>query len=283
MFRFRLAESPERLVGAAPELEALPLVAHRVLSLLRDESTSIGALASLLETDQALAAAVLRHANSASVMSRRRIGTVREGIARLGQRSLRAVVVQACAGPMLDRGLPPYALSRRTAWRHAATASVAARKLSTLFGLGHPDEASVSGLMHDVGKMVLSSVVPELVAEAVSLARGKRLPVWQAERHVLGFDHASVSGALLRSWGFPDEVVGAVEQHHTPDSVQQPLSSLVYLADIAAHLAGAVGGGGACPQPEWDTPVAEALGGSAAELESFLSTLRCIEEADLCG
>jgi putative nucleotidyltransferase with HDIG domain len=283
MLRFRLADSPERLVGAAPELEALPLVAHRVLFLLRDESTSIGTLASLLETDQALAAAVLRHANSASVMPRRRIGTVREGIARVGQRTLWAVVVQACAGPMLDRGLPPYALSRRTAWRHAATASVATRKLSKLLDLGDPDEASVAGLLHDVGKMVLTSVVPDLVAEAVSLARGQRLPVWQAERQVLGFDHASVSGALLRSWGFPQEVVGAVEYHHTPDPIEKPLSSLVYLADIAAHVAGAVGGGGACPQPEWDAPVGSALGGSESELQTFLSTLRCVEEADLCA
>jgi putative nucleotidyltransferase with HDIG domain len=283
MLRFRLADSPERLVGAAPELEALPLVAHRVLSLLRDETTSIGALASLLETDQALAAAVLRHANSASVMPRRRIGTVREGIARVGHRTLWAVVVQACAGPMLDRGLPPYALSRRTAWRHAATASMAARRLSVLLGIGQPEEASVAGLLHDVGKMVLTSVVPDLVAEVVSLARGQRLPVWQAERQVLGFDHASVSGALLRSWGFPEEVVGAVEHHHTPEPVGKPLSSLVYLADIAAHVVGAVGGGGACPQPEWDAPVAETLGGSAAEMESFLSTLRCVEEADLCA
>jgi putative nucleotidyltransferase with HDIG domain len=283
VLRFRLADSPERLVGAAPELEALPLVAHRVLSLLRDDRTSVGALASLLETDQALASAVLRHANSASSMPRRRIGTVREGIARVGQRALWAVVVQTCAGPMLDRGLPPYALSRRTAWRHAATTSAAARRLSSLLGLGHPDEAGVAGLLHDVGKMVLTSVVPELIAEAVSLARGQRLPVWQAERQVLGFDHAAVSGALLRSWGFPDPVVEAVEFHHGADPAERPLSALVYLSDIAAHVAGAVGGGGACPQPEWDMPTAVALGGVPEELEAFLSNLRCVEEGDLCA
>jgi putative nucleotidyltransferase with HDIG domain len=283
LLRFPVAESPERLVGAAPELEALPLVAHRVLSLLRDDRTSIGALASVLETDQALAAAVLRHANSASVMPRRRIGTLREGIARVGQRTLWTVVVQACAGPMLDRGLPPYALSRRTAWRHAATASVAARGLSTVLGLGHPDEAGVAGLLHDVGKMVLTSVVPAVVAEAVSLARGQRLPVWEAERRVLGFDHAAVSGALLRSWGLPEAVVEAVEHHHSAEPADKPRGGLVYLADIAAHGVGAVGGGGACPQPEWDMPTAVKLGGAPERLDTFLSTLRCVEEADLCA
>src|SRR5919199_6387747 len=163
--RFHLAESPERLVAAAPELEALPLVAHRVLSLLREDGTTVATLASLLETDQALAAAVLRYANSGTAMPSRRIGTLREGVARIGRRPLWALVVQTCAGPMLDRGLPPYALSRRTAWRHAATASLAARKLSMLLGVGQPEEASVAGPLHEVGKLVLSSVLPELIAE----------------------------------------------------------------------------------------------------------------------
>ncbi|HYY89006.1 MAG TPA: HDOD domain-containing protein, partial [Chloroflexota bacterium] len=222
MVRFRLADSPERLVGAAPELEALPLVAHRVLSLLRDERTTISTLTSLLETDQALAAAVLRHANSAAAMPNRRIGSLREGIARIGQRALWALVVQTCAGPMLDRGLPPYALSRRTAWRHAATASAAARQLAQQLGVGNLDEVGVAGLLHDVGKMVLTSVVPELIAEAVSLARGQRLPVWQAERQVLGYDHGAVGAALLRSWGFPEPVIETVHHHHEPQASPNP-------------------------------------------------------------
>jgi putative nucleotidyltransferase with HDIG domain len=152
-----------------------------------------------------------------------------------------------------------------------------------LLRLGQPEEAGVAGLLHDVGKLVLSSVAPHAVADAVSLARAQRLPVWQAERQVLGFDHAAVSGALLRSWGFPDVVVEAVEHHHSVAPADRPLSALVYLADIAAHMAGAVGGGGACPQPEWDVPTALALGGAPDELESFLGTLRCIEEAELCA
>jgi putative nucleotidyltransferase with HDIG domain len=281
MLRFRIADTPERLVGAAPELEALPLVAHRVLSLLRDDRTSIGTLASLLETDQALASAVLRHANSARAMPNRRIRTVREGIARVGQRAVWALVVQTCAGPMLDRGLPPYALSRRVAWRHAATTSSAAHQLAELLELANPEEAGVAGLLHDVGKMVLTSVVPELVAEAVSLARGQHLPVWQAEQGVLGFDHGAVGGALLRSWGFPEPVITAVEFHHRADLEVNPLSALVYLSDIAAHMAGAVGGGGACPQPEWDMATAVKLGGEPDALERFLSNLRCVEERDL--
>ena len=127
-----LPESPEQMVSSAPELEALPVVAQRCWPIVRDERTTLDSIAELLGTDQALASAVLRYANSARAMPNRRIASLREAVARIGQRALSEVLVRACAGPMLDRGLPPYALPRRVAWRHAATASIAARDLADL-------------------------------------------------------------------------------------------------------------------------------------------------------
>lgn len=273
--------SPEALLASAPELEALPAVAQRALALVRDERATLDGIVHLLGTDQALAAAVLRHANSGQAMPVRRIASLREAVARIGLRDLGEVLVRACAGPMLDRGLPPYALPRRVAWRHAATTSLAARQLATLVGVVSPDEASVAGLLHDVGKIVLTSVLPEATARAVSLARSRDLPVWQAERTVLGFCHATVGAALLRSWGLPEAVVDGVACHHQPELAATPLASVVCLADAAAHTVGAVGSGGACRQPTWDGAAAEALGASADALRAFLATLECVDEGEL--
>jgi putative nucleotidyltransferase with HDIG domain len=277
-----LPELPEQLVSRAPELEALPVVARRVLSMVRDEHTSIDHVARLLSTDQALASAVLRYANSARAMPNRRIANLREAIARIGQRTLTEVLVRACAGPLLDRGLPPYALPRSVAWRHAATVSLAARKLAQLSTLANADEISVAGLLHDVGKTVLASVIPEVAAAAVSIARSRRMPVWRAELLVLGFHHGAVGAALLRAWGLPDVLVEAVAGHHEPAESRNPLVTIVSLADAAASAVGAVGGGGACPQPEWDsTAAAAALGATVEQVEVFLENLRCVDEAHL--
>ena len=277
----RLPESPEALVAAAPELEALPVVAQRVLADVRDERMTIEGIAKRLGTDQALASAVLRHANSALAMPNRRIANLREGIARIGQRALSEVLVRACAGPMLDRGLPPYALPRRVAWRHAATASIAARNLAVLLKIGSPEEASIAGLLHDVGKMVLTSVCPDAAAAAVANARSQRLPVWQAEAQVLGFHHGAVGAALLRSWDLPEAVIDAVAFHHQPHLTRNQLATVVYLADAAAHAVGAVGGGGACPPPELDVQAAQSLGVTPEELWAFVEHLQCVEEGEL--
>jgi putative nucleotidyltransferase with HDIG domain len=276
-----LPTSAEQVVSSAPELEALPVVAQRVLAIVRDERTTVGAIATLLGTDQALASAVLRHANSAQAMPNRRIANLREAVTRIGQRRLSEVLVRACAGPMLDRGLPPYALPRKVAWRHAATASAAARGLALLLQAGGGEEASVAGLLHDVGKVVLTSVVPEAAAKAVSIARSRRIPVWQAEVQVFGFHHGVVGAALLRSWGLPEAVADAVGFHHEPSRTVNPLAAVVYLADAAAHAVGAVGGGGACPQPDWEAAVAERLGATPEQTQRFLDGLRCVDEAEL--
>jgi putative nucleotidyltransferase with HDIG domain len=214
-------------------------------------------------------------------MPNRRIANVREAVTRIGQRALSEVLVRACAGPMLDRGLPPYALPRRVAWRHAATASAAARTLASALKVSGGEEAGVAGLLHDVGKMVLTSVVPEAAAEAVSLARSRRLPVWQAETQVIGFHHGQVGAALLRSWGLPETVAEAVAFHHQPAEAKTPLATVVYLADAAAHAVGAVGSGGACPQPDWDPQAALQLGATEQQMAAFLDTLRCVEEGEL--
>ena len=278
--RAPLPATPEELVSVAPELEALPIVAQRVLAMVRDDSASVDRIAALLGTDQALTAAVLRHANSGLAMPNRRIASLREALARIGQRALGEGLVRACAGPLLDRGLPPYALPRRVAWRHAATASVASRELARILKAPGAEEASVAGLLHDVGKTVLTSVVPEVTAEAVAIARSRRIPVWQAEAQVLGFHHGQVGGALLRSWGLPEPLVEAVALHHEPTETTTRLARIVHLADAAAHAVGAVGSGGACLQPDWDPAEAHVLGASYAQLDRFLETLRCVEEGD---
>jgi putative nucleotidyltransferase with HDIG domain len=276
-----MPDSPEQVVSRAPELEALPVVAQRVLAITRDPRTPVARIAELLGTDQALASDVLRYANSARGMPNRRIVSLCEAVARIGQQALSGVLVRACTGPMLDRGLPPYALPRRIAWRHAATASLAARGLAQVLQAGGTEEAGIAGLLHDVGKMVLTSVVPEATAVAVSLARTRRLPVWQAEEQVLGFHHGAVGAALLRSWGLPDNVSDAVAFHHEPARTTNPLANVVHLADLAAHAVGAVGGGGACPQPVWDAAAAEALGATPEQIQHFLDNLRCVGEGDL--
>src|SRR5260370_8851301 len=94
--------TPEQLVTSAPELEALPLVAQRVLTMLRDDNTTVDKIANVLGSDQAMTAAVLRYANSARAMPNRPIVSLRGPVARIRRLTRSEGVVRRDAGPVRD-------------------------------------------------------------------------------------------------------------------------------------------------------------------------------------
>ena len=204
------------------------------MNVLDSDDASIDDLARIIGHDQALSAEVLRLANSGKLRPVHRTAELPHAITRVGFSMLWEILIQASTQSKLDRGLPAYGLSKEAAWRHAATAAEAARLLATKLKLGSAKEASIAGLLHDIGKVALSAVEPETVARAVALANVEKISLSAAETRELGFDHGQVGGALLRRWALPDAVADAVTTHHAPNS---PMAVVVHLADFLAHRA----------------------------------------------
>ena len=137
-----------------------------------------------------------------------------------------------------------------------------------------PSTAFTAGLLHDLGRAVLSKVLtPKDRADIRNLMTTESLPRFEAERAVLGADHAEVGAYLLKRWTLPELIVDAVGGHHSPvikPSIQ--LSALVFLADFAVHFAGASPAHqdqGA--QANAKIAAAGAIGMSVAKLEKILA------------
>ena len=96
------------------------------------------------------------------------------------------------------------------------------------------------GLLHDIGKLVLGQVLtPEHQTNIRALIADKKNSRWEAEKLVLGTDHAEVGGALLQAWNLPEEIIEAVANHHHPVVDPAPkLSSVSHLANYIAHRLG---------------------------------------------
>jgi HD-like signal output (HDOD) protein len=128
--------------------------------------------------------------------------------------------------------------------------------------------------LHDLGRLVLLSQVPKKATEIFDLCRSRRMLLREAEREVLGFDHAQIGGELLRGWQYPPNLVHAVEYHHCPMTAGffQLESSVVHLADYLVH-AMQMGNSGEQFVPPLSAPAWERVGLPTGVLESVMDSI----------
>ena len=223
----------EALVRQVRDLPALPAAVLRVMELTDDPNAGLADVARALASDQALAVRVLKLANSAFYGASRRVSTVSEAVVILGMRTTRNLAMATSCQDLLEREVSGYALDRGALWRHSLACGAAAQALAKRAGYRGLEEAFVAGLLHDVGKVVLNACLKDQFTLVLRRAWGGGIPYAEAEREILGFDHAEAGARLLERWNLPDGLVSAVRHHHAPGeaTIPSPLPGLIHVAD----------------------------------------------------
>lgn len=215
-------------------LPSLQTVVVELLASISQDEANIGALALKIEQDQALTAKTLRLANSSFYGMQRQIATIEEAIATLGFRTVRSVVTAAALTGF-------FADSKQTAfeitpfWCHAIATAVGARELAPYLQL-NPEHAYTTGLLHDIGRLVLATQYPSHYGAAMAYCTQHDCSLLTAERTVLGLDHAVVGHALTQHWKFPEVIQQALATHHSPlTEAPTSMQLVVIAADAIAH------------------------------------------------
>jgi putative nucleotidyltransferase with HDIG domain len=227
--------SADSLVTRSLSLPPMPQVAAELLSSMGREEIDVSTLARKIAADQALAAKTLRLANSSFYGLSTKVATIQQAITVLGFRSVRSLVT-ACAVTSVwpqQPGWPPL----ERFWLHSVAAGATARALA--IALRRDSElAFIAGLLHDLGSLVLASQFPAEYQEVIKLVEAGA-PSMEAEREILGVDHAQIGGALAEHWRFPHTIRDAVAAHHADDGSGGEFGALVAEANRLAHcLAG---------------------------------------------
>ncbi len=265
-----MAETDQKLnalVRQVRELPALPETVLRVMQLTEDPKAGVADAAKVLVSDQALAARVLKLANSAFYGSSRRIGTVSDAVVILGMRTTRNLVMAASCEALLEGEVAGYGLPRGVLLRHSLACAAAAQALAKRAGYRGLEEAFVAGLLHDIGKVVMNAYERDQFGEVLAKMSGGAASA-EAERAVFGFDHAEAGGCLLERWNLPPALVSAVRHHHVPLDApgDSPLPCLVHAADAVCLTLG-IGLGLSGRTDTLQTEALSALGLTAEDFE----------------
>lgn len=216
------------------DLPALPLIVIELIKSFEQEDVGVSELADKVSLDQALAAKTLRLANSSFYGLQSKVKTIRQAITVLGFDSVRALVSTAAIIDTFSGG-DNTAFDFKTFWRHAIGTALCAKSLARALKLNQ-DYAFISGLLHDIGRLVLVTRFPQQYAEAITYRRAQDCYMLDAETSVLGLNHTMVGRALAEYWKFPPLIQRAIANHHAP--VAQDLGDIpcvVHVANAVAH------------------------------------------------
>jgi len=225
----------------AVELISFPDVAIRVNSMVNNPRMSANDIGKVIQQDPALTARLLKIANSALYGFGGRIDTVSRAVALLGGKEIRDLVLATSALKAFN--VKPGLESVEVLWSHNIYCAIAARVLAKNCRKGQAESMFISGLLHDIGRLLFLSQLPELEASARSRASGRgEVGLCQAEREVIGFDHAELGGELVRTWNLPFSLEECVRFHHEPQRAEHyPLEvAIVNLAECLAHARAAM-------------------------------------------
>jgi len=225
------------IVSRMRSIPSLPHLYNDLTVALRDENTSLRQIEEIISHDVGMAAKILQLANSAFIAAHGRVSSLHEALSLIGAETVRSLTLSIHVFSQFDRNAATAA-HLPAIWDHSvAVASLAHRIAITETGSKHmAEESFTTGLLHDVGKIVLLAEMPKEYQQVVASLDGNNQSFRELEIKYVGCPHEQIGAYLMSVWGLPVPIVQAVEFHHVPSAAAHTeFSSLT-----AVHCADAI-------------------------------------------
>ncbi len=230
--------TPQALVENLTQLISLPELYLRLQKTIDDPTHTREAVAEILGHDPALCARVLRIANSAYYGFPREIDTIDDAVGLIGETDLRNLVLATSVVGAMN-GVPYAGIDIDRFWEHSLLTGIGGRLIGRRLNGIDTENLFLGGLLHDIGRLVIYQWDAPLAAAVQRQSEERHQLPDQAEREVLGFDHAEVGALLLETWDLPQELAEMARCHHQ----YQLARGDSHFAVLVLALANALGNG----------------------------------------
>lgn len=227
-------------VKAVRNLPTPSPVLLRIENVLQNPDVSPSEIAEVIRLDPAITSKVLRLANSAYVGVSRTVSTLQNAVILLGSERVHSLVL---ASELLNsvKIKFPQLFTLDKFWLHSVTTALIAEAIA-----GHlrrsevvdENEVFIAALLHDIGKLVISQLLPDALREAHSKSKLNNMPYWKGEDPELC--HTNAGKYLAEHWSFPAILTSAINKHHEPENAgaHSMIVSIIHIADVTAHMIG---------------------------------------------
>jgi putative nucleotidyltransferase with HDIG domain len=220
------------VIGTIAKTDFLPpyfAVAQKAMRLMSKEDIQFRELADVLETDQTLVSKLLGLVNSPFYGLPRQITRIPDALSYLGLTETRSLVWAVCTKEVFSNR------SDHSMWQHSLSTAYLAEALAKYSRKGlDQNHAFTAGLVHDIGIALIDKKISE-ASEEIKLKIDLGRTRLEAEESVLGMDHAAIGGIILRQWNVPKVIIEAVQYHHSPWEIDNPLCPIIALANEVSN------------------------------------------------
>jgi putative nucleotidyltransferase with HDIG domain len=240
----------------------------KILNLVKDPAVSIQDLAHEISKDPAITASIIKLSNSAYYRASKPIRTVQESLMTLGIKTVREIVLLTASKAILNKELKGYQLEAEALWIHSLVVAELSGKIADHKKLGlQRDLVFTSGLLHDIGKVILAQFFPAKMIEIKNELKTSEAAFTDVEKKFFGYDHQEVGRKILDIWNFPDELKEVIAYHHDPENAKKfpLLTSVIHIANTITIISG----------------IGIDIGGISHELSAFALKQTGVNETDI--
>jgi putative nucleotidyltransferase with HDIG domain len=265
------------LIQKVEELPTLPVTLTKIIKVAENPNAAASDLAQVISQDQSISSMVLRLVNSAFYGHFRSISSISHAIVILGFQTVKSLAL----GASIFRSSPSskaHAFDRDKFWVHSLAVAAFSKELAGKVDiLGDIDSETlfVSGLLHDLGKVIFDNYFNEEYKEVVLAARKENKWIRTVEEELMGIDHCAAGQYLALKWHFPPPVIEAVEFHHNPGNTTNSsgtMASLIHVADFCCNQI-EIGSSGNERDPQLDMVAMEILSLSESKLADVIGEI----------
>jgi len=254
-------------IEQSAKLPALPMVVVKIMEMVGSAQTTARQLGEEISRDQVLSAKVLKLVNSGFYGFSQPIATIPHAVAMLGFDAVKSLVMTSSVLEQMDEDLPGL-------WQHSLACARTSAFIAEQAGQADPEEISVTGLLHDLGKVILcQTLASEFMLVQKRIEKLGEL-FYQAEEDVLSCHHGHIGGWLLEKWGLPPRLVTPLVDHHDfrPRRDHAERTAIVHLADVLCRAEG-LGSGGDAGIPRLEPTALEVLGLDMAGVRAIMDRM----------
>ena len=250
-------------------LPEIPAVVFELNEVIANPLSSAEHIAEVINRSPSLTALLLKIVNSSFYGFPSKIDKVSHAVMLIGTREISELAL-GISILSIFKDIPKQIIDMHSFQRHSLACGIFSRVLAAHLNSNQTEQLFVSGLLHDLGRLIFYIHFPKESHNIITRSRNRTKLLYREERDYLGCDHSVVGKQLMQQWKLPLILENCVGYHHNPSAAQQAVpATIVHLADILVNILG-IGSSGEKFVPPLDNSAWEKLKFPTSSLQKII-------------